>query len=494
MFDGPQSRHGQLLLRLAQSRERRVIRLDHNHAPTARHGVVHDLVVGDLKADDVAEQHRPGLQDPRLITGRHVTRHAVQSADKWCDEGAERDVLPEGHGVRLHVDIGWSGLRVPHDADVGDTRGIPRSVDDRAHEDRCVDGARGGREFIGDCPIRVRIDVHGVLRPDDDIRLGHLPRGNVLCQPQRLRKMALENLAAFVSHRQARAGHSPLDDRGHGRFRRPLALDGAWHEKADKPDGDQADRRRRDPPAPGQRARHGDENEEGQQRARECRGERDRRGSRYSRPRREGRCCLRESKSAPGEAAKRNAVAQGFLQYPHARHPQGPPAQSRHQCLARSDDGDPKGAQRDEKHPGVTADHGHPPQQNREGHRPLDGTEESAPPPCRAKGRDHEGGNGRECEQRGAHRREGQGQHDAGADCQQNPPGEPQRRQACQGRAHDRSPLSKRTVPARTVRQHRGGSACMSGSGGVPDRGSVLHAATRPSGAWTTRGPGSHTA
>ena len=52
------------------------------------------------------------------------------------------------------------------------------------------------------------------------------------------------------------------------------------------------------------------------------------------------------------------------------------------------------------------------------------------------------------------------------------------------------------TLPRTTVRRHRGTGppGVRSGSPGVPERGSVLQAWMRSSGAWTTRSPAAHTA
>jgi hypothetical protein len=110
VLDRPQSRHGQLLLRLARPVIGRVVGLHHQHAGSLVDDVANDSVVGDLEADHITHPRPTEVQHTGAWPRGEVPRDLVQAGDESAELVAERDVLPERDRVTLDVALAGTGL------------------------------------------------------------------------------------------------------------------------------------------------------------------------------------------------------------------------------------------------------------------------------------------------------------------------------------------------------------------------------------------------
>ena len=181
---------GELLGGLAGVEEGGVVGRDDDGLPALLDTGSQGVVVGDLEADPHREGDLAALGDggdrqrAGAVAGQHVDADAVDLGGQASHEGTGGNVLGEGYGPVLAV-VGMN--RLP-----GDVSGIPHEdvvvadvVDEGngAHEHRCLNGlgsliddSRRGR-------VVARVQVCGVLRPDDHVEVagadvvGQLPRG-----------------------------------------------------------------------------------------------------------------------------------------------------------------------------------------------------------------------------------------------------------------------------------------------------------------------------
>ena len=118
--------------------------MDHQHPGSGPDGGSGDLIVGNLKAQDVPQRRLSHLQNPWHMSRCEVPWDAGESADEPGQLRSKWNVLSEGHQMLFCVLSDGATLRVPNDSDVEQVLGITRCLHYGADQDRLAQGP-GGR-------------------------------------------------------------------------------------------------------------------------------------------------------------------------------------------------------------------------------------------------------------------------------------------------------------------------------------------------------------
>ena len=302
MLDRAQPRHRQLLDVLVGQAEGRVVG-GHDQQVGAGEDLPADrLVVEDLEADRRTDPGAAGLEDRGPVAGGEVG-HPVDERGEEAEERPVRDELAE-RGERLLGVVAVRGLRVrapavagarvPHEHGVGDV--LPGPLQDGAEQHRGADGVGRRRDDRGGVLVGQRVDVGGVLGPQDEVDRVLLPRVDALGQVEGALHVVVEHRAALGVEVQAGARHVALH--GGDADRAVVRADRGVHAGGRRGDGRAEQQRRARPARPGHaRARAG---RPGRGRGARAAGRRARR-SRPARRRRTTRAARRPPR--PGTAA-----------------------------------------------------------------------------------------------------------------------------------------------------------------------------------------------
>ena len=167
----------------------RVVGLHGNELGSVAYRVMDRRVVRQLETDHVPHDDvfvdDAGIDDAGGGSRYRLTAHLFEHRDQGKQGAAPRDPLAEGHQIALVVDgrrcVGMGGP--PHAS--GLTFALVGAMGDGPHEDRLM----GDRRCQGDDPPHLgmldRVDVGGVLRPQQEISgrtpmrpiVGHLGDG-----------------------------------------------------------------------------------------------------------------------------------------------------------------------------------------------------------------------------------------------------------------------------------------------------------------------------
>lgn len=158
----------ELLLGLDGSGEGGVAGLHHHDLSTASDLPGKDVVVGNVEADRVSHQQTVHRQWSLALAGEYVTWDAVEPRRPTADHRPPRNVLPEGHRMRLRIH--------PAPADLGSAVGSPeksavvgrlsgRAVEDPPDQHGNAHGGHGLLDPHARNRVADRIDGGSILRP-----------------------------------------------------------------------------------------------------------------------------------------------------------------------------------------------------------------------------------------------------------------------------------------------------------------------------------------
>ncbi len=396
MLDCPQPGHGELLRGLVGAAKVGVIGLHYDRTATVGYRVMHDTVVGHLKADDIADCYGPEPQNPRPVSCHLVIGNERESLDELGQYRAHRHILTKRHWVTLDVRRACASSRRPNDAAVLQVLpvvGVGHRPDERGHAhvaDRRIDQRVGTR-------VPVRINVTGVLREDDQVRAGYSARPDKGGQPVHGGDVIVQDGCPLAKEAEPKPWHIALHDRR--RDRAPIGL----RQRDGRPDRGEPDDRGSDREPQrgcGHPARPRADGKRGEQ----ATGQRDGEGQQwctaYSGIPGERRGGLAECEPSPGEPADWKPCTDGFFGHPQACCPQRSAAKPHDRGDGRAKRREVEGLNQAKHEARVWANHVQPEEQHPEEDGAEDEAEEGTAaqwPPRRLPDRDRDQGDGGWC-------------------------------------------------------------------------------------------------
>jgi hypothetical protein len=315
------------------------------------------------------------------------------------------------HRVLLGVAVAGAGDRVPHDALVEHV--LAARIDDRADQDRHLDGGHRGLDAALRLRVAEGVDGRGVLGPEHEVGTGRRARGHLAGEVDGGLHVVVGDLAEVEQDVGAVAGHVTLHGRDLQRAvgaRRPRTPRGG---EEDGPDSDGAHR--------GETASLTAQQQVGEEGAEQRQEQAD-----AGRPDvRQGRCGGRvddgEGEPPPRHAAERPPAAQRLDGLPGQRRPERPCGQAPQQGHDGAQQAQERRLEAGEGQPGVGVDGPHPPHQDvGEAHAEGQPGQPGLPRP-QVGGQHEERGQRRRHQPAGADRREGGAERHPGQQAEQRP-------------------------------------------------------------------------
>ncbi len=291
--------------------------------------------------------------------------------------------------MALDVPLPRPGQRVPDDPGIGHVVRA-RAVQYRTDQDRHPHRARRLVDLAPRFRIGQRVDVGGVLRPDDERRPGQPPGAHRLGNGERALDVVVQHGRALGVEVKAEARDVALHDGDRGGRGGAVRSGRGPRHRHRRPEQDQAEPGRDGAAGPAA-AGHQRGDRRGDQAAGQRDGEGDQRHPAVRGQPGHRRVVLGEGQPPPREPVERAAGPGRLLGDPQRRRPQRPAGQPGHRGGGRAEPGDERRLGTGQDQPGRRADVGPaPPQQRHEERQPERQAQSGAGPPGPAPGQPRE--------------------------------------------------------------------------------------------------------
>src|SRR6185436_4642005 len=212
---GTRSGDGELLLDLPGAAVGSVVALHHHDLRAADQGAVDRLVVSQLKADHIADLDRSAarsdIENAGMGSWYRLRTNLLQQRDERQQLSTEGNPLAERHQILLVVVGKHSAIRIPPQRR-GLTLVITRTLHDSAYQNRTI--SHLCRRLYGLPGERVnrRVDVCGVLRPEQEVRLRLLTKSHLGHQVDGFGQVVVRDRTGTTHRLDAAAGDVALHD------------------------------------------------------------------------------------------------------------------------------------------------------------------------------------------------------------------------------------------------------------------------------------------
>src|SRR5690606_25936597 len=208
VFDGPESGHGELLVTHLTGSVPSVVGRGDDQLRAHLDGVAHDVVVGDLVADDRADRGAPDVEQGRLVPPPHVPGVVDERREPPRDV-PHRHVLGEGYEFPFDVVVGDAGGTVAGLPDEGGVLGELAAgwLVQRPDE--------GGNAEVVDERVELRVvaaRVGGGFGPHDEIGWGEFAGADAFEQFGAFGEVVGSDGVASADEFDAHVGGVALDD------------------------------------------------------------------------------------------------------------------------------------------------------------------------------------------------------------------------------------------------------------------------------------------